>query len=66
MSNSDVFRNIRLYASAQNLFTITNYEGINPDVRPVDQDNNPLAPGIDRRNNWFLAKTFTFGFNVGF
>lgn len=59
------FRNIRLYVSGQNLFTITNYTGVDPEVRFSD-DNNPLAPGIDRRNTYFRTKTVTVGLNVGF
>jgi TonB-dependent starch-binding outer membrane protein SusC len=68
MSNNASFKNIRVYFNVQNVFTITNYQGIDPDPSLVDiEDNsNPLAPGIDRRNNYFTARTFTFGVNVGF
>lgn len=76
MTNNDMFSNLRLYLSVQNAFIITNYTGVDPD--PVLQDSgptdngggagapNPLVPGIDRRNNYFSARTFTFGLNVGF
>lgn len=61
------FRNIRLFATGQNLFTITGYKGVDPEPRLVDtNDGNPLAPGLDRRNTWFLARAFSFGLNVGF
>lgn len=74
---SGAVKSIRVYATGQNLFQITKYTGIDPE--PVLQDNggsdnggfvnmnNPqiLAPGIDRRNNYFTAKTFTFGVNIG-
>jgi iron complex outermembrane receptor protein len=68
MSNNTNFKNIRVYFNVQNAFTITNYQGIDPEPSLVDiEDNgNPLAPGIDRRNNYFTARTFTFGLNVGF
>lgn len=67
MSNNDMFSNIRLYLSVQNAFVITNYQGIDPDPSLVDiNDGNVLAPGIDRRNNYFTSRTFTFGLNVGF
>jgi iron complex outermembrane receptor protein len=70
-------RNIRAYLNAENVFTITNYTGIDPE--PVLQDFGPvgngdrvsaqadvLSPGIDRRNNYFTARTFTLGINVAF
>ena len=76
-SGLDSFKNIRLYVNVQNAFVLTNYTGLDPD--PVLQDfgavdnggfasTNPdvLAPGIDRRNNYFTARTFTFGINLGF
>ncbi len=70
-------KSFRLYGSGQNLFVITNYTGIDPDPSLLDYgsvDNgnfqsttpNVLAPGIDRRNNYFTARTFTFGLNVNF
>ena len=69
---------VRLSLSAQNLFTITSYTGADPE--PVFSDRgsvdngaflsadppNPLIPGIDRRYNYFLARTFTLGVNVNF
>jgi TonB-linked SusC/RagA family outer membrane protein len=75
--NFDAFKSIRLYLNVQNAFVITNYSGLDPD--PVLQDfgsvdnggyaettPDVLAPGIDRRNNYFTARTFTFGINLGF
>lgn len=78
MSGSSAFKSIRLYANIQNAFVLTNYSGIDPE--PVLQDGGTvdngnrldpnavdvLAPGLDRRNNYFTARTFTFGINVGF
>jgi iron complex outermembrane receptor protein len=63
--------------SGQNLFTITNYTGVDPEPRLGDtgaSDNggrfsttlNPLAPGIDRRSTYFLARTLSVGVNFGF
>ncbi len=79
MANSDTFSNARLYVAGQNLFTITNYTGIDPEVRYVDRPanelfniNNPdnpgdaLSPGIERRNTYFTARTITIGLTVGF
>jgi iron complex outermembrane receptor protein len=66
--NTKNVKNIRLYLSGQNLFQITNYTGIDPEPSLVDTEQNPvdvLSPGIDRRNNYFTARTFTFGVNIG-
>ena len=59
---------VRAYISGQNLFTITNYSGVSPEVRYGDayDNNNPLAPGIDRENTYFTTRSFTFGVNVTF
>jgi len=78
MGKGSSFDNIRVYVTGQNLFTITNYLGVDPEVRFVDPGNidsnsfrinnlpQPLAPGIDRRNTYFLARTITLGVNLGF
>jgi hypothetical protein len=76
VSNNANIKNVRVYFNAQNVFTITNYQGIDPepslqDRGAVDNGGSPggpnvLAPGIDRRYNYFTARTFTFGVNVGF
>ncbi|NNF32882.1 MAG: SusC/RagA family TonB-linked outer membrane protein [Saprospiraceae bacterium] len=76
VSDNSNFQNVRLFIAGQNLFTITGYTGVDPDVRLADTgsvDNggrtggaDPLAPGVDRRNTYFLTRTLTFGVNVGF
>ena len=61
------FSKVRIYANAQNLFTITGYKGVSPEPRLIDTNgDNPLAPGIDRRNTYFSARGFSFGINLGF
>lgn len=60
------FRRLRLYMSGQNLFTITGYSGADPEVRTGDGNGGALAPGIDRRNTYFLTRTYTFGVNLEF
>jgi len=59
---------LKLYISGQNLFTITNYSGVDPEVRYGDSDNNnnPLAPGIDRSNTYFSTRSVTLGVNLLF
>ncbi|MBK5271743.1 MAG: TonB-dependent receptor, partial [Bacteroidia bacterium] len=58
-------RSLRIFLTGQNLFTITNYTGVDPEVRYVD-GNNVLAPGIDRRETWVYTRSFTLGLNLGF
>jgi iron complex outermembrane receptor protein len=57
---------LTLYLSGQNLFTITNYSGVDPEVRYGDSydNNNPLAPGIDRENTYFRTRSLTVGVNI--
>ena len=59
---------LRVFVSGQNLITITNYSGVSPEVRYGDayDNNNPLAPGLDRENTYFSTRSFTFGVNVTF
>ena len=79
LSEENGIKSFRIYLSGQNLFTITGYEGVDPEVRYSDTgqvDNgqfftfgqipDALAPGIDRRATWFTTRTFTIGLNVGF
>jgi len=73
---NDYIRDIRLSLSGQNLFTITNYTGADPepalqDFGAVDNGGdlgsaNVLAPGIDRRYNYFSSTTITLGLNINF
>jgi iron complex outermembrane receptor protein len=63
---SNYISNLRLYATGQNLFTITNYTGIDPEVRYSDSENGDsftrnLAPGLERRNTYFTTRSFSFG-----
>jgi iron complex outermembrane receptor protein len=67
----------RIYVAAQNLFVITDYTGVDPEVRYVDTNDvdpngffpglpDPLSPGVERRGTYFTTRTFTFGVNLGF
>ncbi|NJB85362.1 iron complex outermembrane receptor protein [Lewinella marina] len=69
------FNDLRVYVAGQNLFYITDYSGVDPNVRFFDDQNsngiidggeNALTPGIDRRSTFFRTRSFTFGVNVGF
>ncbi len=60
---STVMPKIRVYASAQNLFTITNYSGIDPEIGV--SGGSATASGIDA-GNYPLSRYYTIGLNVTF
>lgn len=62
------FSKIRLYVAGNNLFYITGYKGVDPNPRYGDSEdnNNPLIPGVDRRNTWFRTRSVSFGVNIVF
>jgi TonB-linked SusC/RagA family outer membrane protein len=53
----------KLYISGQNLLTITDYSGYDPEVSRFGQDN--LSFGIDY-GSYPKAKTYMLGLNIGF
>lgn len=53
--------NLRIYLSGQNLWTLTNYSGYNPEVS--SRPNSSLSPGEDY-GTYPLAKTITIGLNL--
>lgn len=65
LGDESVFKNLRFYLTGQNLFVITDYTGVDPEVH-YEYGDNPLAPGVDDRNSYFRTRTYTFGLNVGF
>lgn len=52
---------IRLYVTANNLFVITNYTGIDPEI-----NIGGLTPGIDNNNYYPKTRTFSFGVSASF
>ena len=52
---------MRVYVSGQNLFTITDYSGYNPEVNARPSKN--LTPGEDY-GTYPLARTYMFGLNI--
>jgi TonB-linked SusC/RagA family outer membrane protein len=56
MNGNKYVKSLRLYASGLNLFTITGYQGIDPEV-----NRNGLAPGNDERDKFPTTRTFTLG-----
>jgi TonB-linked SusC/RagA family outer membrane protein len=53
--------NARVYLSGQNLFCITGYSGLDPEV-----SNDYLTPGVDSRDKYPTIRSFTFGLNLNF
>ncbi|UOR07396.1 TonB-dependent receptor [Hymenobacter aerilatus] len=54
-------KNMRVYVSTLNTFTITGYSGIDPEVNRIG-----LAPGNDDRDKYPTVRTFTLGANLTF
>jgi TonB-dependent starch-binding outer membrane protein SusC len=59
----DWMRNIRLYASGQNLLTVTKYSGWDPEVNSQGGSNS-IGQGIDHYS-YPTAKSVTFGIKLG-
>ena len=76
VSNISFIDALNVQLTAQNPIIITNYTGTDPEPNLVDRgaaDNGQrpsggdvLAPGIDRRYNYFNTRTFTLGVNIKF
>ena len=54
---------LRVYGSAQNLYTFTNYSGYDPEIGSFNQ--SPLLSGIDN-GRYPSPRTFSFGINLEF
>jgi hypothetical protein len=57
----NIFSNLRLYVQATNLFTITSYSGLNPEIAGLSD----TSFGIDEAN-LPAVKQYIFGLSVGF
>ncbi|MGI9527271.1 MAG: SusC/RagA family TonB-linked outer membrane protein [Weeksellaceae bacterium] len=53
---SEWLNQARIYVSAENLFTITDYSGMDPEVGGIGLDNGQYP----------LSKVYSFGFNINF
>lgn len=54
-------KNLRLYATCNNVFTLTGYKGLDPEVYL-----SGLTPGIDNRQSYPKTRTFMIGANINF
>lgn len=55
-------KSLRVYASGQNLFCLTGYKGLDPEISRGDIHSQ----GDDSRDKYPTIRTFTFGLNVTF
>lgn len=58
---TDYISNLRIYASASNVFCITGYSGLDPEV-----DNYFLYPGIDYQDKYPTTRSYTVGLTLNF
>nr|WP_294924978.1 TonB-dependent receptor [uncultured Flavobacterium sp.] len=58
---SKFIQSVRVYQTINNLFVITKYSGIDPEV-----EQGGTAPGVDSNNFYPKTRTFMFGLNVIF
>lgn len=65
MKSTSAIKGIRAFINAQNLFVITDYTGVDPEVR-YSYGGNILAPGVDARDTWVRTRALTLGVNVKF
>lgn len=59
--NITAVKSIQLYVTGNNLFVITKYKGIDPEI-----NIGGLTPGIDNNNYYPKTRTFIFGLNASF
>lgn len=65
LNKIDWLKNLSVYVTGQNLFTITKYSGLDPEVNVPAEANGIIAYGIDT-TNYPRARTFLLGLNVSF
>ena len=80
LANNDAFSSIGVTLNVRNPIVITSYTGTDPEPALTDLGSagngdraanfdagaDPLSPGLDRRNNYFAARSVTLGVSVNF
>ena len=61
VSKIEEIKKLRVYFTAQNLFTITDYSGLDPEV-----EMSGLDPGVEGREYYPKSRTFSLGVNISF
>lgn len=62
LSENKYVKALRAYVSGSNLFVITSYSGLDPEL----SNSDPRYSGIDFRDKYPSVRSFTFGLNVTF
>jgi TonB-linked SusC/RagA family outer membrane protein len=67
MKNAGI-SNTRIYFSAQNVFTITNYSGIDPEIAAPSSTGavSVLQRGVDTPNRYLPSRLFSVGIDLSF
>lgn len=65
LGDTSVLDNLRVYVNGQNLFVITDYSGLDPEVNTQTPLNGLPTAGIDY-TSFPRPRTFTFGLNAKF
>lgn len=60
--NNKIIKGVRAYLSGDNLFCITGYSGLDPEL----SNWYPTSAGIDARDKYPSIRSFTFGLNLTF
>jgi hypothetical protein len=55
-------RSFRIYVMANNVFTITGYSGLDPELNVL----SAIQTGVDDRGHWATPKRYLAGVSVGF
>ena len=59
---STYLQGVTIWGNARNLFTLTRYTGLNPEV---SIGGSSTTPGVDN-GNYPISRTYTLGLNVTF
>lgn len=65
LGEGSFLKSLRLYATGQNLFVITPYSGLDPEVNTSNVLNNVPSFGVDY-TSYPTPRTYTFGLNATF
>jgi len=63
--NSKAFRSARIYLAGNNLFLLTKYTGVDPEVSQ-NLSIGSSAPGIDVRDTYYKTRAMSVGINLSF
>ncbi len=59
-------QSLRVYVSANNLFVITKYSGLDPEIRNANTNESYIDANYNGDGYYARSRSFSFGVNVGF